>query len=104
MKTAVFGDLRQNAGNLALELLARDCIQRSERLVQQQDLSDPTRVRGRDRRAAAFRRKSHADNGLQSLPDPPNAQTRRTFDTFRRVQFCDFQTEGNILHDRQPRE
>ena len=99
------GRLRQNDGDLALKLLARDGIERAERLIEQQHVG----VEGeRAREADAL---LHAAGQLVRIvlanPSSPTRRTKRSRRApahLRGGELRHFEAEGDVARDGQPRK
>ena len=96
------GGARQDLGNLALELLARDGVERAERLVQQQDLR-VERERAGDADALL-----HAARQLMRIVVRKAVQADETHEARDALTGLggfnagDLEPEGDVLGDRQP--
>ena len=99
-----FRRLREDVGDLALELLARDGVERPERLVEQQD-AGVERERPREPDALL-----HAAGNLVRIVRGKAVELDELHEAFgarlafRRRKFRDLQAEGDVLRHREPRK
>ena len=94
---------RPDLQKLVLELLARQRIERAERLVHQQDARRCWRARGRSRRAASCRRRAGADSGRRNARGRPARRTRRAISSTSSRGSCRCaRAEADVLPHRHP--
>ena len=104
MNTTVFGDCVEDVGDLALELLARDGVERAERLVEQQN-AGVERERAREPHALL-----HSAGNFVRIVRGKAVELDQLHEAlgarlaFRRRKFRDLQAERDVLRHREPRK